>query len=607
MNENEEMIPTGEPEAQVLPLNEGSVEEKSALDETAEPIEEIPAEESAEAGEASGEDGTAGTGEETSAGNDVPEDTEETSPDEVKETGEMEEAPAEPETSLEEAVLPEAEEASADPIDEAPAEDAAAGTEEILSGKEEVDEATRVFPKLETKPARLDGVQLACDLCDAVLAQVGRDGFHGGVRPDNISIHEGKVKLGNPLEHGVGEFTPQELEYMSPELFWDGSRSGSADVYSVGLVLYAVYNHGLMPFWPVDTEATPNIRASALQRRMNKEELSPPASAGSELSAIILRALAFTPEERWADTEELRNALFDCREEQPMATDISVVLAAMMEKGSHSAEKKNSEVYSPFVSDIGEDDEAPVSDDGDEAIPKVKVRRSASRLPQVLVYIALAISIVAIVLLLRRCVALDEEARATPTPPMAAVKEPSEEDKIISGDLVTEEQPGEELPEAPAEPVVEATPAPVGKVEYVAVRENVSWSEAVRRCEEMGGTLAMPTTYEEFQAITAQCEAQGLTFAWLNAQRNAEGKWVNDQGAEENFFFAWGDGEPSGFDGGDGVAEDYFLLWNHNGRWSGNDSRENPLTSYMHVYGGKIGFVCKKVSYESVNITDLGG
>ena len=481
-------------------------------------------------------------------------------------------------------------------------------TEEAPKPSEDVEEATRVFdtPEAAVPENRLDGIRLVCELCEAVQAQVGRDGFHGGVRPDNISVRDGNVKLGNPLEHGVGEFTPQELEYMAPELFWDGSRSCCADVYSIGLVLYSVYNHGLMPFWPVDTDATPNIRASALQRRMNKEEITPPASAGSELSAIILRALAFAPEERWNDSEELRNALSDCHEEQSMATDISAVLTAMTERGKRRSEKKN-DISSPFISNIGEEeDDALTEEPEEEPIPKVKVRRSAGRLPQVLVYIALGFAIVAIVLLLRRCVALDEEARVTPTPPVAVTKAPSGEEKVISGVAIEEPEPSEEPVETPA-PTPEPTPAPVGKVEYIAVRENVSWTQAVERCEEMGGVLAMPTNYEEFQAITAKCEEVGLTFVWLNAQRNGEGKWVNDKGAEDAFFFAWGDGEPSEKDSGDGAAEDYFLLWNHNGRWCGNDSRENPLISFSAAYGGKIGFVCKLVTYETVNITDIVG
>lgn len=480
---------------------------------------------------------------------------------------------------------------------------------------EKVENPTLVFTPPAAEKPQFTGIELACRLCDTVLAKVGKDGFHGGVRPDNISIYEGEVSLGNPLEHGVGEFTPQELEYMSPELFWDGNRSHSADIYSLGLVLYAIYNHGMLPFWPVEGESSPSVRATALQQRMNHEEITPPAAAGSELSAIILRALAFNPDDRWSDMEEFSHALSHCEEEQTMASDIAVVLRGMIQR--ENQDTTPAETSSPFLSEPSlAEEKNDLHDMEEENIPKVKVRRNTGRLSQVLVYIALAFAIVAIILLLRRCVALDEEARVTPTPPVATIKEPSPDEKIISGNLSVgddETQTGEDTPpteDTPApetEPTVTPTPEPVGKVEYMVVRENVSWSQAVQRCEELGGQLAMPTSYEEFQAITAKCEEQGLAFAWLNARRNAEGKWVNNKDEEGNFFFAWGDGEPSGHDASDGVTEDYFLLWNKNGRWTGNDSRANPLADYFQIFGGQIGFVCEKVTYETVNITDIGG
>ena len=98
-------------------------------------------------------------------------------------------------------------------------------------------------------------------------------------------------------------------------------------------------------------------------------------------------------------------------------------------------------------------------------------------------------------------------------------------------------------------------------------------------------------------AITAACEEKGLTYVWLNARRDESDNWVNADGELAAYFFAWGDGEPSRVDSGDGAAEDYFLLWNMGGRWSGNDSREDPLDGYWTAYTGKIGFVCKTVSY----------
>lgn len=57
-------------------------------------------------------------------------------------------------------------------------------------------------------------------------------------------------------------------------------------------------------------------------------------------------------------------------------------------------------------------------------------------------------------------------------------------------------------------------------------------------------------------------------------------------------FYAWDQGEPSYEDAYDGAAEDYLMLWNHNG-WVYNDSRNDPVADYPDWYSGTIGFVCE--------------
>ena len=124
----------------------------------------------------------------------------------------------------------------------APEDMPAAPAEEAQSGQTEADAGTEEDSTPKNRTNGVNGIGLGMSLCDAVLYAVGRDRFHGGIRPDNISVRDGQGFLGGPLQHNVGEFTPQELEYMAPELFWDGVRSPSADVYSLGLVLYSLYN-----------------------------------------------------------------------------------------------------------------------------------------------------------------------------------------------------------------------------------------------------------------------------------------------------------------------------------------------------------------------------
>lgn len=150
---------------------------------------------------------------------------------------------------------------------------------------------------------------LAETLCSELTA---RGGYYGGVRPDNIGYSEdGNVVLGEVAKTEGAEQGTEELEYMAPEVFWSGLQSPAADVYSIGLLLYAGVSNGLLPFYPANP--TPADRADALKRRMNGEELPMPRAAGKELAAIIRKATMFRATERYASPEELRQALMQYR------------------------------------------------------------------------------------------------------------------------------------------------------------------------------------------------------------------------------------------------------------------------------------------------------
>ena len=193
------------------------------------------------------------TAPETAADADIPAAEETAAPEETPNTEEAPKAekPSEPAETVKEETAPEAE----TPKEETPKEEAPETAEPAGEDKPAADTpktASAAEKKAESAKADgLGGVGLAISLCDAVLYSVGRDHFHGGIRPDNISVRGDKAYLGGTLQHTVGEFTPQELEYMAPELFWDGIRTPTADVYSIGLILYSLYNYGRLPFWPV--------------------------------------------------------------------------------------------------------------------------------------------------------------------------------------------------------------------------------------------------------------------------------------------------------------------------------------------------------------------
>ena len=154
-------------------------------------------------------------------------------------------------------------------------------------------------------------ITLARAVCGQAAAFAGG---HGNIHPENIFMSaDGSPWLGGRAEHAPGEWTTDELEYMAPELFWAGAGDARADVYSVGLLLYAGVTRGRLPFFAcAASEMTNTQRASALRRRMNGETVPIPTIAGEKLGEVLKKALSFEAERRYSDTVELSMALESC-------------------------------------------------------------------------------------------------------------------------------------------------------------------------------------------------------------------------------------------------------------------------------------------------------
>ena len=100
------------------------------------------------------------------------------------------------------------------------------------------------------------------------------------------------------------------LNYMAPELQRGEPVGPTADLYSLGLVLYRLCNRNRAPFLPADAADLPYGAAQEAQaRRLRGEPLPPPAYAPPALSEVILRACAFRPADRCQTAAELRRAL----------------------------------------------------------------------------------------------------------------------------------------------------------------------------------------------------------------------------------------------------------------------------------------------------------
>ncbi len=152
---------------------------------------------------------------------------------------------------------------------------------------------------------KLQAINLAIDLCSG-LEQLRSAGLiHKDIRPTNIFLGNNRhFLLGDlgvvKLEDLAYSSMPDQLltEYSAPEVIsTDANLSSTMDIYSVGLILYEIYNGGMLPMGENDKLARTD------------GELPSPVYADIALSEIILKACSIDPEARYQSPSEMKQAL----------------------------------------------------------------------------------------------------------------------------------------------------------------------------------------------------------------------------------------------------------------------------------------------------------
>lgn len=176
---------------------------------------------------------------------------------------------------------------------------------------------TPLLKKLEAVQAESQIIQLGKDICNALIACQERNIIHRDIKPQNIFISDnGKFKLGDfgiarrmeKTTHatvGIGTYA-----YMAPEVAKNEPYGKTADIYSLGLLLYWLLNARRGPFMPLPPEIPkPGDEDMARQRRFFGEQIPAPLYGSKALKTVVLKACAYDPLARYEDAAQMLEAL----------------------------------------------------------------------------------------------------------------------------------------------------------------------------------------------------------------------------------------------------------------------------------------------------------
>ena len=164
----------------------------------------------------------------------------------------------------------------------------------------------------ESAMTNLRAVNLGLDLCSALAACREAGYLFSNLKPENVFLTpSGRFLLGDlgltALEDLKYATVPEAYlgPYSAPELSdLMAAPNPTIDLYSLGMLLYRIYNGNHGPFEDEHTEP-----GMADKLRLTGKAMPTPLYADYELSAIILKACAPAPEARFQTPEELRQAL----------------------------------------------------------------------------------------------------------------------------------------------------------------------------------------------------------------------------------------------------------------------------------------------------------
>lgn len=165
-----------------------------------------------------------------------------------------------------------------------------------------------------------DVLKMGTDITNALIQCDKNNIIHRDIKEDNLFLgSDGNYKIGDFGVAKISSATQGKMTvgigtpyYMAPEVLGMRDYDKTVDIYSLGMVLYKLFNYDRLPFMPRSTEKEQITRGEheeANRRRLSGDRMEPPEFADDQTARIILKCCEFNPAYRYHSAEELMNDL----------------------------------------------------------------------------------------------------------------------------------------------------------------------------------------------------------------------------------------------------------------------------------------------------------
>lgn len=157
-------------------------------------------------------------------------------------------------------------------------------------------------------------LRMGSQLCEGLETMLKKFVVHGNIKESNIFYNQktgfalGDFYINDILSTSLlpdKQFKSYGYRFLAPEAYTGGEYSFKTDIFSLGMMLYKIFNHNHLPY-----DDAPNTPLKKIKATWDSAKSLPlPALNIPEITRVLAKATAYNIDERYVSFMQFKNAL----------------------------------------------------------------------------------------------------------------------------------------------------------------------------------------------------------------------------------------------------------------------------------------------------------